>query len=186
MQAVDIKVAAVEGNDEDAAQAESAQEEEGVSLPADEFESGVKCGACHEELKKTWDDAEDCWVFQRVVRLDAAGNKASCGSTVVHVGCYQPGGTYSAADTPVGSGLTPKAGGMGGGAVARPHATNLICARAARPITPPSPFPGDKPACHSTALRARMDRVDASKTRHANEKQTGSNGLSQRHWTIEM
>mgnify|MGYP001048222160 CR=1 FL=1 len=115
MQAADLKVAAVEGNDEHAAQAESAQEEEGVSLPADEFESGVKCGACHEELKKTWDDAEDCWVFQRVVRLDAAGNKASCGSTVVHVGCYQPGGTYSAADTPVGSGLTPKAGGMGGG-----------------------------------------------------------------------
>jgi hypothetical protein len=71
----------------DAMQVESApevEEEKSVIVEAG-WGSGLKCAACHEELKKSWDVDSDEWVFRGVIRLD---DHASGRPTLIHQRCH--------------------------------------------------------------------------------------------------
>lgn len=106
--ASDSKAAILVASEKAEAAQDAEMEEDAPPVDAEEFASGVKCGACNESLAKTWDDEEDRWVFHGVVRVNASGGKDAKGRVVVHQGCYQPGHSYLVSGTPVGSGLTPR------------------------------------------------------------------------------
>ena len=62
------------------------QDKENVVVVCSEWGSGVKCGACHEVLKKTWDNDSDAWVFRGVICLEASSTGRP---SLVHQKCHQ-------------------------------------------------------------------------------------------------
>lgn len=63
-----------------------AQEERSVVV-LNEWGSGLKCCACHELLKKSWDGESDEWVFRGVIFLEMVGDRPS----LVHQTCHVAG-----------------------------------------------------------------------------------------------
>jgi hypothetical protein len=63
-----------------------AQDEEKFVVVRDAWGSGLKCGACHEILKKTWDGDFDEWVFRGVICLEVS---ATGRPSLVHEKCHQ-------------------------------------------------------------------------------------------------
>lgn len=72
----------------DAMQVEAVEEaeEEKIVVVVDGWGSGLKCSACHEELKKSWDVDSDEWVFRGVIRLD---EQDSGRPTLIHQSCHR-------------------------------------------------------------------------------------------------
>jgi len=61
-------------------------EQERSVVAGDDWGDGLKCVACHEELKKVWDGESDEWVFRGVVHLDTSSTGRPC---LVHQTCHR-------------------------------------------------------------------------------------------------
>jgi len=64
----------------------SVVEQERSVVAGDDWGDGLKCVACHEELKKVWDGESDEWVFRGVVHLDTSSTGRPC---LVHQTCHR-------------------------------------------------------------------------------------------------
>ena len=78
----------------DTTQVEAAEavEEEKYVVVCNEWGSGLKCGACHEVLKKSWDGDSDEWVFRGVICLESSSTGRP---SLVHQICHRASTLHS-------------------------------------------------------------------------------------------
>lgn len=89
-----------------------AEENDAERVPAEDFEHGVRCRACNEELRRLYDAEDDCWIFKGVLRVNPAGQTDEHGRILVHRKCFQPGNHF-AGDVMSPVPVTPRMGGSG-------------------------------------------------------------------------